>query len=113
MQATELNDLLAISGLFSPAVYVVVVEFIERIFAQSEDKLGEQKDRAASSWALGLCMRTLVKRDPAEWRDRVDLERWTRTAVKHWGWSHEVLGGLYGLSQALYIPISPLTHIRY
>ena len=100
--ARELEDILTLSNFFSPAVSPIIIGIIDGIhFSSPEDTVAEYRATPANSaWALGMCMQTLEKRDPAEWATRVDLASWTKMSAQHWGWSPAVLGGLYGLSQA-------------
>jgi U3 small nucleolar RNA-associated protein 20 len=100
--AVELVDMLALSGLLSASVTPVIVGIVDRVLASPpEDAEQEYMTTPANSASvLGACMQALLKRDPLEWTQAVDVARWAGICVRHWGWSYEVLAGLYALSQA-------------
>lgn len=97
-----MNNILTLSGLFSSDISSVILDIIDQTLAAPGNAVADYQDTAANSaWVLGVCMQTLVERDVSEWSDRVDLDLWTRTCLQNWAWSHDVLGGLFALSQAM------------
>lgn len=95
--------MLTLSPILSPAISSILIDIINRTLTTQGDAEEEYKATASNSaWVLGVCMQALSKREASEWSD-VDLASWTRTCVNNWPWSHEVLGGIYALSQAKYV----------
>ncbi|KAG6840218.1 hypothetical protein C0991_008139 [Blastosporella zonata] len=77
--ATELDDMLALTPLFSPAVCPAIVETIKGILTSSA-QLADNDNNHNSAWALGTCMGALATRDASEWSSLIfdQLGAWTQ-----------------------------------
>lgn len=98
----ELDDILTLSSFFSSAISPSLIKMVNCLFNQTlEDPLKQRRESTANvALALSICMHTLANRDIAEFANVLDLEQWMRISAKYWAWSHDVLGGVYSLSQA-------------
>ncbi|KAG6885913.1 hypothetical protein C0993_007931 [Termitomyces sp. T159_Od127] len=110
-QATELDDMLTLTSLFSPAACLVIVDIIKRLLASScspidDDTSTYNSESLSIAWALGTSMITLATRDSLEWSTHVvnEFPAWTRRCVAHWGWSPRVLEGLVSLADKMTQP---------
>ncbi|KAG6897519.1 hypothetical protein C0992_000745 [Termitomyces sp. T32_za158] len=106
--ATELDDMLTLTSLFSPAACFVIVDIIKCLLASSPPHVDDYTSTYTSeslniSWALGTSMATLAARDPLEWSAHIvnEFPAWTRRCIVHWGWSPSVLEGLVLLADKM------------
>ncbi|KAF4598878.1 U3 snoRNP protein [Pleurotus pulmonarius] len=80
----------------------------------SIDNVDDETMIASRSRVVGVCLQALAKRNPQEWKDRLDLVACTRRCVARWADSEWVLGGLdalwtaSGISSAL--PLDEVYH---
>ncbi|KAG6844945.1 hypothetical protein H0H87_002278 [Tephrocybe sp. NHM501043] len=109
--ATELDDILTLTPLLSPAVCPVVVDIIKGILvvAAQVDTEADSTLNLNSARTLGACMAALATRDASEWSSQVsaELPSWMVTCSAHWGGESAVLEGLVSISQKVTPAITP------
>ncbi|KZT04836.1 uncharacterized protein LAESUDRAFT_682314 [Laetiporus sulphureus 93-53] len=97
-----LHDALSLSSLM-PTLSPILIRVIDATL-QSPNPLQEyEQSFANSAWVLGVCMRSLSMRQPAEWSNDVPLSSWTQVIVEKWNWSGVALGGLVALIRTRYV----------
>ncbi|KAG6834514.1 hypothetical protein H0H93_009222, partial [Arthromyces matolae] len=97
--ATEIDDILTLTPLFSSAVCQPIVDIIKALIGSSND----DHKNSVSAWALGASLSTLSKRDASEWISFVTplISTWTRDVASHWSKEPGVLDGLVSISQKI------------
>jgi U3 small nucleolar RNA-associated protein 20 len=96
LQATEVNDIFALSSFFSEAVTSILIDILD-------SNLGKQGevDIQSSSWVLGAALETLSKRDQSEWSSKADVRKWANLVLERWTSSAEMLEAIVTLSRNL------------
>ncbi|KAG6860769.1 hypothetical protein C0995_007801 [Termitomyces sp. Mi166 len=102
---TELDDMLTLTPLFSPAVCPVIMDIVRNLlaFSPTDGDNDTSTKNLNTAWALGTSMATLAARNPLEWSSNIvnELPAWTRRCAAHWGWSPSVLEGLVSFSEKI------------
>ncbi|KAG7091487.1 hypothetical protein E1B28_010518 [Marasmius oreades] len=98
-EASELDDILALSAYFTPKIIDVLVEIIDASLQIAFDT-DHSDDFPSPAWVLGSCMKSLAGQDESQWTEKVDLLSWTRIIIRNWAWSKDVMTGIVELSNA-------------
>ncbi|KAL0573671.1 U3 snoRNP protein [Marasmius crinis-equi] len=98
-EASELDDILALSTYFTPKITSVLVDIVS---SSLEVELAFQQldDFPSCAWVIGVCMKAIASRPAAQWSQSVDMSAWTRSSIRNWAWSKNVMSGVVDLSNA-------------
>ncbi|KAL0061427.1 U3 snoRNP protein [Marasmius tenuissimus] len=98
-EATELDDILALSSHLTAKVTGVLVDIVG-----SNLELAPPSQHSdgfpSAAWVIGVCMRAIAGQPESQWSKSVNISSWTRSSIRNWAWSKNVMSGLVELSNA-------------
>ncbi|KAK1236291.1 U3 snoRNP protein [Marasmius sp. AFHP31] len=98
-EAAELDDILALSSYFTAKVTGVLVDIVSSNLELAPPSQ-HSDDFPSTAWAIGVCMRAIAGQPESQWSKSMKISSWTRSSIRNWAWSKNVMSGLVELSNA-------------